>query len=198
MNSPHDQLYDALSNRIEGYGVKVRSEPLGLERPAKFDGRSITLDPGFDLQSRCYYLVHAFGSIVQWSLDREESQRVFSELRAAKADKESRPDRFASALDRYLKFEQTSSEYAVWLLADTGHAWAVRSYTVFFRADLQAMAEFHRGGQAPVWREFFGEWKQRVARGQQEITPFEPRPVPPFEPASIPTEEVVQEVDGKQ
>jgi hypothetical protein len=192
-----DSLYAALADRVNDYAIEVSSQPLQLEKAGQFDGLSITLNPKSSLEDRCYYLAHAVGSIVQWSVAYDQSKETDEELRDAKRSKDSDPERFERALKRYLVFETTSSEYAVWLLADTGQEWAIPSYTLFFRADLAAMEQFHRVGVAPVWQEFFPRWKQRVAKREQKLEPFTRRPIPPFQPRRIETREMMRENDGK-
>ncbi len=192
-----ENLFDDLRARVEGYGVQVKSASLNPETPGKFDGPTITLNTACGLEARCYYLAHSLGSIVQWSADPAGSRAAYDGLHEAKATKDADPARFAEALRRYLRFEETSSEYAVWLIADAGHGWAVPGYTLFFRADLESMRQFHTTGAAPVWRDFFADWKERVSRGEAVAEPFQPRPIPPFRPAHVQTQEVVREVDGK-
>jgi hypothetical protein len=96
-----------------------------------------------------------------------------------------------------MAFEERSSGHAVWLLTDIGHGWAVPRYTTFFRADMAAIAEYHRSGVAPVWRGFYPAWKERIARGEAKIEPFELRAVPAFRAIPIPTQKVLREEDGK-
>jgi hypothetical protein len=174
----------------------VVERPLGPDTPAQFDGPTITLDPGYDPESRCYYLAHALGSIAQWSTAAAQTRRIFDELHAAEAARASDPDRFERAVARHRAFEARSSGHAVWLLAALGHEWAVAGYTVFFRADLAAIDQFHRTGAAPVWRAFYPAWKAKAQRGEVRVDPFEPRPVPEFQAVPIPTHEVLREEDG--
>jgi hypothetical protein len=197
MSGDFGRLYADLGRRAGGYGVRVASRPLAPETPAAFDGPTVTLDPGYDGESRCFYLAHALGSIAQWSTDTAAARAAFDELHAAEASREADPRRFDRAVSGHLAFEERSSGHAVWLLSDLGHGWAVPEYTVFFRADLAAIGEYHRTGVAPVWREFYPAWKERVARGEVRVEPFEPRPVPAFRAVPIPTQEVVREEDGK-
>ena len=197
MSPTFDKALATLRVRTADYGVAVRQQDLDAETPAVFDGPTITLNTGCDDESSCYYLVHSLGSIVEWSLGPEASAAVYDELRRAKKVKDREPQRFEAALARFLDFEEVASEYAVWILNDTGNAGLVDPYTVFARADADAMVQFHREGVAPVWREFFPRWKAQAARGERVIRPYRPRPVPPFVPARIRPQEVVQEVDGK-
>jgi hypothetical protein len=197
MAGDFERLYANLMDRAAEYGVQVESRSLPAETPAAFDGPTVALDPGYDLASRCYYLAHALGSTAQWSIDPASSRAVFSELHAAEAVRAADPGRFDRAVAAHLAFEERSSGHAVWLLADTGHAGTVPGYIVFFRADLAAVAELHRTGVAPVWREFFSAWKERVARGEVKVQPFVPRPVPIFRAIPIPTQEVIREEDGR-
>lgn len=197
MAEDFERLYADLVDRAAEYGVRVESRSLPAETPAAFDGPIVALDPGYDLASRCYYLAHALGSTAQWSINTASSRAVFSELHAAEVVRAIDPGRFDRAVAAHLAFEERSSGHAVWLLADTGHAVAVPGYTVFFRADLTAVAELHRTGEAPVWREFFPAWKDRVARGELKIQPFVPRPVPIFRAVPIPTQDVIREEDGR-
>ncbi len=93
--------------------------------------------------------------------------------------------------------EERSSEYSVHVLDDIGHAWAIPSFTLFFRADLEAMTIFHRHGHAPIWPDFLSRWKTEVASGDRRIQPFAPRPVPKFQPVHFETQAVKQERDGR-
>jgi hypothetical protein len=192
-----DTALDALRRRAEAYGIAVRTARLDAEEPAVFTGLDITLNDTCDTESSVYYLVHSIGSIVEWSLRPDHSKGIYSELRRAKRTKDKDAQRFAAALHGFLAFEETASEYAVWLLADTGSGHLVEPYTMFARADAEAMEQFHREGVAPVWREFFPAFKQQVARGERSIRPYRARAVPSFVPVRIERQEVVQEVDGE-
>jgi len=164
---------------------------MDVEKPGEFDGPTITINPKHDLEALCYYLAHSFGSICQWSTDFGHAQKVFNRLRDAKKNASG----FEEALAQWRAFEEQSSEHAVWVLEETAHPEAVWPYSVFFRADLEAMTEFHRTGKEPAWPEFFADWKRKVAAGEIRIDPFRARAVPPFAPRRIETQEVVQEQD---
>ena len=192
-----DRLAADLARRAGRYGVGVRTRPLRPETPAIFDGPTVTLDPGYDPESRSYYLAHALGSTAQWSTDTAATRGVFDELHAAGAARRAAPGRFERAVAEHLAFEERSSGHAVWLLADVGHPRAVPGYTTFFRADMAAVEEYHRTGVAPVWRAFYPVWKEKAARGEVTIRPFEPRPVPQFRAVQIPTQKVLREEDGE-
>ena len=73
--------------------MDVRLREMDVEKPGEFDGPSITINPEHDREACCYYLVHSFGSIYQWSTDFEHAQKVFDELRDAKAKKGARVSR---------------------------------------------------------------------------------------------------------
>jgi hypothetical protein len=173
--------------------VRVRLKDLDIETPGEFDGPTITINPRHDRPAAAYYLAHAFGSIVQWSTDFECAKKVFDDLRDVKKRRRKSQDAFEDAVLRWRKFEQISSEYAVWTLKESRHSLNIEPYTVFFRADIEAMTIFHRTGKAPEWPEFFGEWKRQVERGLIQPEPFAPRRVPPFTPVKIEKQEVLQE-----
>jgi hypothetical protein len=193
MTEDFERLYVDLGQRAGRYAVRVHSHPLPPETPARFDGPTITLDPGYDSESRCFYLAHALGSIAHWSTDLSGSRAVFDELHAAEASRAADPARFERALAGHLAFEERASGHAVWLLADIGQAGAIPAYTVFFRADMAAIEEYHRSGVAPVWREFYPAWKEKA---RSAAAPFAPRPVSAFRAVTIPTQEVLRE-DGR-
>jgi hypothetical protein len=197
MAEDFERLYADLERRAGGYGVRVLSRRLPPETPATFDGPTVALDPRYDLESRCYYLAHALGSIAQWSTDTDATRAVFDELHAAEEARRADLGRFDRAVAEHLAFEERSSGHAVWLLADLGHGRAVPGYATFFRADLAAIGEYHRTGVAPVWREFYPAWREKVARGEVKVRPFEPRPVPQFRAVPIPKQEVLREEDGE-
>jgi hypothetical protein len=191
-----ERLFERLAARIRSYGITIEFERMEIETAGKFDGLSITINPDHDLEARCYYLAHSFGSIVEWSLEYQAVSQLFGELRAAKKNRDRQPGRFERALDRFCTFENVASEYAVWLLADIGVPEVIGGYTEFFRADLESMRIYHREGTAPPWPAFFADWKASVARGARKVMPYTPRAVPPFTPVLIQEQEVVQERDG--
>jgi hypothetical protein len=195
MDQPVPDLFEDLRRFIESFGVSVRLKDMDIETPGEFDGLSVTINPKHHRESGCFYLAHSFGSIFQWSTDFARAQGIFDDLRDAKKRRQEDATEFDIALVRYRRFEEASSEHAVWMLCQVGHADAVEPYTVFFRADLEAMTIFHRAGKAPPWPEFFSDWKQKVASGEIAIQPFEPRPVSRFQPVRIEQQEVLQERD---
>ena len=166
---------------------------MDVDKPGEFDGPSITLNPVHDREALCFYLGHSFGSIFQWSTDYERARNIFDGLREAKKGGDSQA--FEAALSEWRMFEQTSSEHAVWVFGEIGHPDVIDAYTVFFRADIEAMTIFHRTGKEPRWPDFFGDWKGKVASGEIRIEPFRPKPVFRFRPVRIETQEVLQERD---
>lgn len=173
------------------HGIDVRRQALQPEQAGTFDGVSVTLNSAYRADEQTYYLTHTLGSIARWSLSRNAVQDLFDELRAAKADRGDRV-RLTRAIDAYRAFERESSEFAVGLLMKLEQGDAVPSYTNFMRADLEALTEFHRRGQAPVWHEFFARWNRDVASGRREVFPFRPKPMPAFAPVEIEKQEIVQ------
>jgi hypothetical protein len=192
LNHQGRDLFDDLERFISTRGVEVRLKEMELEKPGVFDGPTITINPKHDQEAASFYLAHSFGSIAQWSTDFEHAQKVFDELRDAKKVQGSR---FEEALKAWRLFEQTSSDHAVWVLDQVGHADAIAAYTVFFRADIEAMTVFHRTGKEPRWPDFFADWKRKVASGEIRIEPFRPKPVVRFRPVRIEKQEVLQERD---
>jgi hypothetical protein len=186
-------VYESLKARIESHGVAILARELGLETTGVFDGLSITTNAAYDLETRCYNIAHSFGHVAQWSLDYPRFRRLYDDLHTAKANKHSDPAALEQALRRFRAYEEEASEYAAWLLLDTGNADALAGFANFARADIEAIVAFHRDGHAPAWRHFFADWNARVARGELELRPFAPRPVPAFAPRSIEPQEVIQE-----
>ena len=193
MGGAFDNLFEDLRAYITGYGVAVPLKTMDIETPGEFDGLTISINPLHHPESRSYYLAHAFGSIVQWSTDFERAEKVFKELRKANGSRQQQPGRFEEALNAYCRFEQTSSEHAVWVLEQIGHRRAVRPYTIFFRADLEAMTIFHRTGHSPRWPEFYAQWRRRAKSGDVWAEPFTPKPFSRFQPVRIEKQEVLQE-----
>jgi hypothetical protein len=188
-------FFEDLRRFVESCGVRVVLKRMNIEKPGEFDGLSITINPRHDAVAAAFYLAHSFGSIVQWSTEFESAKKVYDDLRDAKESRDREPERFEAALSRYRTFEQSSSDYAVWVLGQAGHPGAIHPYTIFFRADIEAMTIFHRSGKAPEWPRFYAEWKRRVASGEVKIQPFRAKPVPPFRPVRIEQQEVLQERD---
>ena len=116
---------------------------------------------------------------------------------AAKATRHTDPVALEQALDRFREYEEEASQYAAWLLLETGCANALPAFVLFARADIEAIVGFHRDDIAPVWRTFFAAFQGRMARGERQLRPFEPKPVPMFVPVRLEPQEVIQEVDGQ-
>src|SRR5215212_8443174 len=104
--SRFENLFHDLQRFIAAYGVRVPLRTMDIEKPGEFDGLSITINPSHHAEARSYYLVHAFGSIVQWSTDFERAEKVFDEVRSAKRARGQDPDRFERALKTYRGFEE--------------------------------------------------------------------------------------------
>jgi hypothetical protein len=195
--SEHERLDAALRRWAEDHGVRVLDRDLGPEKPGAFDGPTIVLNPGYGIETRCFVLAHSIGSVVVWTLEKDRSQRVYDELREAKKTRTDR-GRYDRALADWSAFEEATHECAVGLLRELRHDWAIEPYTEFARADLEMMLAFHREGRAPVWREFFAAWRERLARGEVEARTFKVRTIPPeFRPVHFPPQEVYREEDGR-
>lgn len=192
MASEGGALFADLVRFVTDHGVDVVLRNMDAETPGEFDGPSITINPVHDRVACSYYLAHSFGSIYQWSTDFEQTRKVFEGLRETKRG---RGADFEAAMERWRQFEETSSDHAVWVLAATGHTDAIDPYTVFFRADIEAMTIFHRTGKEPRWPDFFADWKAKVAIEEIRIDPFKPKPVARFRPVRIEKQEVLQERD---
>lgn len=190
-------VYERLRAYIQSGGVTVDARPLGFETTGVFDGLSITTNSTYDLETCCYNLAHSFGHIAQWSLDYPRFQKLYEDLHAAKAHKAADPEALRRALEQFRAYEEEASAYAVWLLAETGNADVVPGFTVFARADIEAIVGFHRDGIAPVWHAFFAAWQRRRERGEVDIAAFAPKSIPAFTPLPIEPQEVIQEVDGQ-
>ena len=186
-------LLDGLRRFVIGHGIDLKEHEMDVEKPGEFDGPSITLNPVHNREALGYYLAHSFGSIYQWSTDYAGAQKVFDELRDAKGA--GAKVEFERALKAWRLFEQTSSDHAVSVLHEIGHADAIDPYTLFFRADIDAMTIFHRSGKEPRWPDFYTEWKRAVERGDIRVEPFRPKPVARFQPVRIEKQEVLQEHD---
>ena len=183
-----------LTERIEAAGVCVKCQQLGPETTGVFDGLSITTNSGCDRQTQCHNMGHAFGHILQWSLEGTRCRRLYETLYSAKDRKLEYPLALERALDEFRMYEEEASGYAAWLLIDTGNRAALASFTPFARADIEAIVSYHRDGVAPIWSEFFAVWQARAAAGEISVKDFAPRQIPPFTPVLIEPQEVVQGV----
>src|SRR5260221_13335866 len=91
-------IFTRLKTRIESAGVRVDAVRLGPQTTGVFDGLSVTTNSECDLETQSHNLVHSFGHIVQWSLERFRCEALYDRLYAAKERKhEDRP-----ALERAL------------------------------------------------------------------------------------------------
>lgn len=192
-----DRVYRDVESWAQAHGIRIRHDTLKREKVGAFDGLSATMNSEYGTEERTYYLAHALGSIVRWSLSQPAVQEMFDELREAKKNRGPEPERLERAIERYRAFEVESSQFAVWLLGELGHSNAIFSYTNFMRADLEALSEFHRRGRAPVWRDFFSRWNEEVASGRRRVEPYRPKAIPPFSPMRIENQEILQEQGGQ-
>jgi hypothetical protein len=190
-------IHERLKNRIEAAGVSVRSQKLGPQTTGVFDGTSITTNSECDLETQSHNMGHAFGHIVQWSLEGPRFEALYETLYAAKEHKQADPAALERALEAFRLYEEQASEYAAWLLIETGNRAALASFTPFARADIEAIVSYHRDGVAPIWNEFFTEWKARAARGEFEVREFVARSIPSFTPRHIAPQEVIRAVREK-
>jgi len=189
-------VYQMVRRWAEQHSIRVCEELLPPGTAGSFDGQSVTMNSGYDWEERAYYLIHALGSIVLWSQDRKGVQRLFDDLQAAKAVRETDQGRLEHSIDLYRDFETDSSSLAVWLLADLNLPEAIVPYTNFMRADLEALTRFHRHGHALVWRTFFRQWNEEVSEGRRIVAPFSPKPIPAFQPVRIERQKILQEQDA--
>ncbi|MDB5391422.1 MAG: hypothetical protein JWM11_7068 [Planctomycetaceae bacterium] len=186
-----EQVYHRLRKWAETHSIRVADSSLAAGKAGEFDGISITMNSAYDAEERAYYLAHALGSTIGWSLDQTAIQEMFAELRDAKLEKSA--DRLENAIMGYRAFENDSSAYAVSILNELGVPQLIGSFTNFMRADLEALTEYHRCGQAPVWRDFFSRWNAEVTRGLKKVAPFQAKPVPHFSPLRITLQEILQQ-----
>src|SRR5581483_2585861 len=99
-------IYEQLRKRIEAFGVKVYARRLGFETTGIFDGLTITTNTDCDAETRCHNLAHSLGHIAQWSLDYPRFQTLYTELHAAKANKQADPEALERALQRFRAYEE--------------------------------------------------------------------------------------------
>jgi hypothetical protein len=184
--------YEAVCEWATAHGIRVNEEALSPGKAGEFDGLNVTMNRDYEAEERVYYLIHALGSIVLWSLNKVGIAELFSQLRDTKSGKADDPARFETAIAKYRDFEVEASKLAVWLFDQLGNRDKVPSYTNFMRADLEEMTEFHRTGIAPVWSKFFDRWNHEVASGSRHVAPFDPKPIPPFQPVRIERQEILQ------
>src|SRR5258708_36467392 len=113
-------IFKKLKGRIDSVGVRVHSLRLGPQTTGIFDGLSIMINSECDLETRSHNLVHSFGHIVQWSLERPRCEALYEALYAAKERKHEDRRELERALGEFREYEEEASGYASWLLTDTG------------------------------------------------------------------------------
>jgi hypothetical protein len=186
------QLEAAIRRWAAERGIQVSHRELPAGTAGEFTGVAATMNSSYPAEERVYYLVHALGSIVLWSLDRAAVQQMFDGLRSAKKHKDRDPAELERRVREFRKFETESSELALSILAELNFTEVVPLYTNFMQADLESITQFHRTGKAPVWREFFARWNEEIAAGRRTVEPFTPRPVPDFRAVPIERQEILR------
>jgi len=187
-------VYERLKARIESFGIAIIARRLALETTGIFDGLSITTNTAYDLETCCYNIAHSLGHIVQWSVDYSRCQALYNQLRIAKTNKFADPECLHRALERFRQYEEEASQYATWLMMDTGNAGAIPAFINFSRADIEAIVAFHRDGAAPIWHLFFADWNAKVAHKELVAPAFGAKRIPRFTPVQIAAQEVIQGV----
>ncbi len=100
MTADFERVYADARRWAEAHGIRVRHDKLNAEKVGAFDGLSVTMNSDYGAEERTYYLVHALGSIVRWSLSQPAVQEMFDELRAAKEDGKGDAARLERAIER--------------------------------------------------------------------------------------------------
>jgi hypothetical protein len=185
------QIYEAVAAWAAEHGIEVSDSSLPQGQAGEFEGVIVSMNRTYKPEERAYYLCHALGSIVLWSIGRPV-QAMFDRLREANENKQKDSAALERAIADYRAFEIESSELAIGLLGELGFPEAIGPYSNFMRADLESMTEFHRRGHAPVWRTFFSRWNEEVRRGDRQVEPFRAKPIPPFRPLRIERQEILQ------
>jgi hypothetical protein len=88
-----DCVYQDICQWALDHGIKVTEEPLDAGKAGEFTGDAVNMNSSYGTAEKAYYLVHALGSIVRWSLSHDDVQAMFDELRAAKKRKPAYPAR---------------------------------------------------------------------------------------------------------
>jgi len=187
-------VFARLERRVTAAGVTVRREILGPETTGIFDGTSITMNAACDVETQCHNMGHAFGHIIQWSLHETECQALYDNLYRAKDRRDEAPQELEQALSAFREYEEEASQYAAGLLLEVDCAWATPAFTLFARADIEAIVSYHRTGVAPIWDEFFAAWREQARLGTIQVAPFAPLAIPAFVPIGIEPQEVVRGV----
>src|SRR3954453_15584732 len=105
MSMSFEPIIHAVRQWCTAHGIQAQERPMHAGKAGEFNGISLVMNSGYDAEEGLYYMLHAIGSIVRWSLSRDSVQQMFDELREAKKAKEALPDRFELAIARYRAFE---------------------------------------------------------------------------------------------
>lgn len=187
------RLYKSIRQWAQLRSIQTEDCILPAGKAGEFNGVSVFMNRDYEVEERAYYLLHALGSIVAWSLDKIAVQELFTELDASKRDRMLAAQRLEEALKRYREFEDDSSQFGAGILNDIRFPEFIASYSNFMRADLEALTEFHRHGRAPVWRQFFSHWNDEIAAGRREPILYSGKLIPKFYRTQIATREILQQ-----
>src|SRR5688572_284823 len=88
MTIAFDRIYRDIQRWAENHSVHVADQYLPPGTAGEFDGLGVVMNSSYDADERAYYLIHALGSIVLWSLDKAAIQKIFADLRAAKIERD--------------------------------------------------------------------------------------------------------------
>src|SRR5436190_20993631 len=68
MSERFEAAYTAVRDWAKSHGIQVSLKRLPAKKAGEFDGLSISMNSDYEWEETTYYLVHALGSIVRWSL----------------------------------------------------------------------------------------------------------------------------------
>jgi hypothetical protein len=67
------RIYHDICIWAKDHGIEVQDDHLPVGQAGEFDGPTATMNSDYDLEERTYYLTHAIGSVVRWSLANDRS-----------------------------------------------------------------------------------------------------------------------------
>src|SRR4051794_27808303 len=99
------RVYGAIHEWAAAHEITVTERDFPAGKAGQFNGVTVAMNRDYSVEERIYYLVHALGSIVIWSLDQSAVQTMFDSLRDAKKNKATDPEHLEEMIVQYRAFE---------------------------------------------------------------------------------------------
>jgi hypothetical protein len=152
-----------VQERIEAYGIRVRTMDVPDPFTGDLNGLEIQVDYTLTPEQRLFLLLHLFGHTVQWNVNPDSLE--LGRPRNLPVD--------PSLLPEIIQYEREAAGFALAILREIGISGLDQWLSDYTACDMAYLEHYYRTGEK---REFLTFW-------QDNAPLLQPKPVPAFTPA---------------